>query len=133
METDSSRDGWQPNCIFRAWETEPGYPPKVLQPTLRQGSLPVIAADPSDAIFDGIDAQLGATWFDSRIVQFDCRRGALRVLETTPTGTLGRAVFTLDSGDDVFEGEDVLAKVGPTAYGRVTLTLDYRDRVAYFD
>lgn len=206
-------------------------PSEVLQPT-QQGLLPVVAPDPSDAIFDGVDAQLGATWFDDRIVRFDYRRGALIVLETVPggTGSLGRAALTFEGGyprievrvagksypmsvdtaatvvltprtiaalhdnwgpvratsfvagallrdwhtahpewkflqragadgvsmievpelslgtfaarnvwfstrpgDDVFQGETVLAKIGPTAYGKVTLTLDYRDRVAYFD
>jgi len=41
--------------------------------------------------------------------------------------------FSTRPKDDVFEGETVSGKIGPTAFRDAVLTLDYLNRMAYFD
>lgn len=41
--------------------------------------------------------------------------------------------FSTRPNDDVFEGESVVGKIGPTAYPNAVLTLDYPGGTAYFD
>lgn len=206
-------------------------PSGVVQPTANGGLLPIVATDPSDAIFTSIDAQLGATWFAGRIVRMDYRRARLSLLPpaSKPAGSLGRAPMRFATGpdgrridgkqyptvdaaiaggtyamsfdtaatvaiggavratsflksdvleawhaahprwpyvaragdagvamlrvpsvtigtyrarnvwfstrpnDDVFEGERVAGKIGPTAFSTVSVTLDYPGGVVYFD
>ncbi|HEX3456443.1 MAG TPA: hypothetical protein VHR97_00670 [Candidatus Baltobacteraceae bacterium] len=77
-------------------------PDPVLQPTALSGRLPVFDPDPADGIFEGIDAQFGATWFQGRIVSLDYPRGHLQLLlpNGAPPGTLGRATLHFELGRD---------------------------------
>ena len=70
-------------------------PDPVIQPTGLSGRLPVFDPDPADRIFEGIDAQLGATWFQGRIVSLDYPGVRLRLLAPSeaPSGTLGIAAL----------------------------------------
>jgi hypothetical protein len=193
--------------------------------------LPIFRPDPSDPIFEGIDAQVGATWFQGRIVCMEYSHARLSVLQSVPAdaGSLGRATmsgskfkvvqvgiagtsyamnfdtaatialneqtltalhdgwapvratsflrsdvmkrlhethprwpyvaragadgiamlrvprvtigtfiaqnvwFSTRPGDDVFEGETVAGKIGPTAFSQSSVTLDYPGGSAYFD
>ena len=70
-------------------------PDPVVQPTALSGRLPVFDPNPGDSIFEAVDAQFGATWFQGRIVSLDYPRARLRLLapNETPSGVLGRAVL----------------------------------------
>jgi hypothetical protein len=41
--------------------------------------------------------------------------------------------FTTRPNDDVFDGESVAGKIGPTAWARTRITLDYPGAIVYFD
>jgi hypothetical protein len=100
-------------------------PDSVTQPTVPSGRLPVFDPDPADRIFDGIDAQFGATWFQGRIVSLDYPRQSLQLLTASDAslGTLGKAALHFQTGPD---GN----RVDGRQYPSVNVTIGGADRIA---
>jgi hypothetical protein len=92
------------------------------------GFLPVIEPDASDQIFNGIDAQFGASWFQDRIIRFDYRRKTLGLLGATPAaaGSLGRApmTFPLGAGGDRIDGRQFPSVVVTVSGEKIPMSLD---------
>jgi hypothetical protein len=100
-------------------------PDPVVQPTALSGRLPVFDPNPGDGIFEGVDAQFGATWFQGRIVSLDYPGARLRLLapNETPSGVLGRAALDFRTGAD---GN----RIDGRQYPSVDVTIGGADRVA---